>query len=297
LKLAVAKFFRLDRRPRSRIHIEPQQELLMITPRLIRLNPISLGALSLIISGFGISSVASAETPEEKGLKIAQSLDRANEGYGSESSTMEMTLVNAHGDKTTRKMKSQILETTTDGDKSRIEFEWPADVKGTRMLTWTHKKDDDDQWLFLPAIKRVKRISSKNKSGSFMGSEFTYEDLGSQEVEKFKHKFLADETMNGRKLWKLERIPTAAESGYSKQITWVDREYNNAVKIEYYDRKGELLKTATFSDYKKFGKFWRIGKLEMVNTQTRKSSILVWQDRKVGASVDSALFESDELEN
>jgi len=262
-----------------------------------RLHPVTVGALASIFTAFGTSGMASAETPEEKGLKIAQSIDRANEGYGSESSTMEMTLVNAHGDRTTRKMKSMILETSTDGDKSRIEFDWPADVKGTRMLTWTHKKEDDDQWLFLPAIKRVKRISSKNKSGSFMGSEFTYEDLSSQEIEKYKHKFLSDETVEGRKMWRVERIPTAAESGYSKQITWVDRELNNPVKIEYFDRKGELLKTAIFSDYKKFGKYWRLGKLEVVNAQTRKSSVLVWHDRKVGATLDSALFDSDELEN
>jgi outer membrane lipoprotein-sorting protein len=269
----------------------------MTKHRLLRPYPIALSAMALLASVFGDPGSANAESPEEKGLKIALSLDKANEGYASESSTMEMTLVNAHGDKTSRKMKSQILETKDDGDKSRIEFEWPADVKGTRMLTWTHKKDDDDQWLFLPAIKRVKRISSKNKSGSFMGSEFTYEDLGSQEVEKFKHKFLADETQNGRKIWKMERIPTAADSGYSKQIAWVDREYNNPIKIEYFDRKGELLKTAAFSDFKKFGKFWRLGKLEMVNHQTRKSSTLVWKDRKVGVAVDNALFDSDELEN
>jgi len=243
------------------------------------------------------SPAVHAESAEDKGLAIARKVDKANEGFASESSTMEMTLINAHGDKTTRKMKSQLLETKDDGDRSRIEFDWPADVKGTRMLTWTHKKADDDQWLFLPAIKRVKRISSKNKSGSFMGSEFTYEDIGSQEIEKFKHKFLAEEAIEGRKAWKIERIPTASDSGYSRQVSWIDQEYNNAIKIEYYDRKGDLLKTAKFSDYKKFGKFWRLGKLDMVNHQTRKSSILAWSGRKVGIAINPSSFESTELEN
>jgi hypothetical protein len=100
-------------------------------------------------------------------------------------------LVNAHGDRTTRKLRSSQIEVAGDGDRSRIEFEWPADVKGTRMLTWTHRKGNDDQWLFLPAINRVKRVSSGNRSGAFMGSEFAYEDLGSQHVGTYAERLLA----------------------------------------------------------------------------------------------------------
>lgn len=249
-------------------------------------------ALSLILS----FNLAFAETPEEKGLAITKKVDAANTGYGTETSKMEMILINAHGDKTTRKMKMKTKETSNDGDKSLSEFEWPADVNGTKMLTWTHKKEDDDQWLYLPSIKRVKRISSKDRSGSFMGSEFSYEDLGSQEVEKYTYKFIKDETIDGKPHWVVERVPVG-KSGYSKQISWINQEVMNPTKIEYYDRKGDLLKTATFKDYKKFGKFWRIGGIEMVNHQTKKQSALTWSDRQLGQSISDSSFESAALEN
>lgn len=244
---------------------------------------------------FGLAGFAHAETAAQKGLRISTKVEKHNNGYKGESSEMVMVLTNAHGDTTQRKMSSLVMETKNDGDKSKIEFQWPADVKGTRMLTWSHKKGDDDQWLFLPSIKRVKRISSRNKSGSFMGSEFSYEDLGSQEVEKFTYKFLADEKVSGRDTWKIERIPTDKRSGYSKQIAWTDKSYMNPVKVEYYDRKGKLLKTAVFNNYKKYGKYWRVGEISMTNHQTRKKTTLTWKKRTLGKSFDEEDFASDEL--
>jgi outer membrane lipoprotein-sorting protein len=249
----------------------------------------------LLLTALAMPTAALAQSAEQRGTEIAKKSDAANEGFKSEMATLEMTLVNAHGDRTTRKMRSQAIEVAGDGDRSRIEFEWPADVKGTRMLTWTHKKGDDDQWLFLPAINRVKRISSGSKSGSFMGSEFAYEDLGSQEIEKYKWKYLGDEAIGGRKTAKLERTPVDERSGYSKQILWMDYEYQNPLKIEYYDRKGELLKTATFDGYQKLGKFYRPGKLSMINHQTKKSSVLTFSGRKLGEALKDKDFESDSL--
>ena len=229
------------------------------------------------------------------GLEIAKKNDLANQGFVSERSVMEMKLINAHGDITTRRMKSEIVEGKNDGDKSIVIFEWPADVKGTKMLTHSKKTGDDQQWLFLPAIKRVKRISSRNKSGSFMGSEFSYEDLGSQEIEKFTYELLGEMKFEGRDVWHMKRVPTDKRSGYSKQIVWIDKEYHGPLKLEYYDRKGELLKTATFSDHKKFGKLWRIGKISVTNSQTSKQSIITWSERSVGAEVDEENFDSDNL--
>jgi outer membrane lipoprotein-sorting protein len=256
---------------------------------------VSKRAFALLFATLCAASVAYAASPEDKGLELAKKVDAYNDGYKSESSVMEMVLINAHGDRTTRKMRSSQIEKPGDGDRSRIEFEWPADVKGTRMLTWTHKTGSDDQWLFLPAINRVKRISSNNKSGSFMGSEFAYEDLGSQEIEKYKHKYLGDEVLDGRKTWKLERIPVEKDSGYGKLVSFTDQEYMQPLKVEYYDRKGELLKTATFSGYKKFGKWYRPGSIAMVNHQTKKESHLTWRDRQLGVELREKDFDSDRL--
>lgn len=249
----------------------------------------------LLLSALLFPYRASAATPEETGLKIAREVETANNGFLGENSEMEMVLFNAHGDQVIRRMRSKTMETNKDGDKSISTFLWPADVKGTRMLTWTHKKTDDDQWLFLPAIKRVKRISSSNKSGAFMGSEFAYEDLGSQEPEKFKHKLINEIEEDGRKAWILEQIPTY-RSGYSKQVVRMDKEYMNPTRIDYYDRKGELLKTSAFRDYKKHGKFWRVGEIEVINHQTRKKSIVRWKKRTVGEKFSTADFDSANLD-
>jgi hypothetical protein len=208
-----------------------------------------------------------------------------------------MLLINAHGDQTERKMSSKVLEGRDDGDKSIITFVWPADVKDTRMLTWTHKKGNDDQWLYLPSLKRVKRISSRNKSGSFMGSEFAYEDLGSQEIEKYTYAYLKDETVDGRPTQVIQRTPTDKKSGYSKQVVWMDSAYNQAVKIDFYDRKGELLKTFKFAGFSQYGAYWRPDLIDAVNHQTRKRSKLTWSDRKLGMTLKADAFSKDSLQD
>lgn len=245
----------------------------------------------LLLAGTGVS----AETPQDKGLRLAHETDAANSGFKGEYSEMEMVLINAHGDRTVRRLTTRVKEKKGDGDLSLSTFQWPPDVKDTRMLTWSHNTGDDDQWLYLPALKRVKRISSRNKSGAFMGSEFSYEDLGSQEVEEYSHKFLRDTELDGRACWLLERIPVSKKSGYSKEIVWMDKEFMNPLKIEYYDRKGELLKIGRFLDYKKHDQWWRVSAMEMENVQTHKKSVITWSVREIGKDYSEHRFSSDTL--
>ena len=237
-----------------------------------------------------------ASTPAAQGLEIAKRIDAANSGYRSERAVMQMKLINAHGDETLRRMNSITQEQPDDGDRSKLEFLWPADVKGTRMLTWSHKSENDDQWLYLPALSRVKRISSRGQSGSFMGSEFAYEDLGSQEIEKYTYSYVGEQTVDDRKVWVIDRFPVR-KSGYSRLRTYNDQGYMNAVKVEYFDRKGELLKTARFFEFKKIGAFWRASRIHMVNHQTQKQSELIWSERKLGVPVDDDAFDVDSLED
>ena len=141
--------------------------------------------------------MATAQTPEERGMEIAVEGDKRDAGFGDMSSDMIMTLKNANGDVSIRKMRSKNLEVEGDGDKGLTIFDEPADIKGTAFLSFTHILDADDQWLYLPALKRVKRISSKNKSGPFMGSEFAFEDLSSRDVANYKYLYLRDVAING----------------------------------------------------------------------------------------------------
>lgn len=233
------------------------------------------------------------------GLQLAKQMKKANAGYISEAANMEMILIDAHGTQISRKMLGSFLEVKGDGDKGLIEFITPKDIKGTKMLTWSHRAEDDDQWLYMPAIRRVKRINSRNKSSSFMGSEFSYEDLSSQEVEKFTYKYLGKK--QDKKLGKimiLEKTPIN-KSGYTKQIHYIVAKYKQANKIEYFDKKQTLLKKAIPSNFKKYtvGKksFWRPGKITMVNIQTRKKSIMSWSKRKFAKSISAKTFTKSAL--
>ena len=220
-------------------------------------------------------SVAEAQTAQDKGLAIAREADARDNGFGDTSVDLLMELRNANGDKSERYIRMKTLEVRGDGDKSISVFDRPADVKGTAMLTYTHKQDADDQWLYLPALKRVKRISSANKSGPFMGSEFAYEDLSSQEVEKYRYKWLRDEDLNSEKCFVIERYPVDKNSGYTREVVWVDQSQYRTLKVDYYDRKNALLKTLTLSKYQQYlGKYWRASEMDMVNHQTGKSTVL-----------------------
>ncbi len=214
-------------------------------------------------------------SPAEQGLAIAKERKARDLGWEDSVSTVTMTLRNAQGEESLREMRMKSLEIADDGDKGLTIFDTPKDVKGTAFLNFSHIEKADDQWLYLPALKRVKRISSRNKSGPFMGSEFAYEDLSSFEIEKYSFKFLAEEQVDGIDCYKVEQIPTDKNSGYTSQIAWLDKEHFRGQKVEFYDRKKSLLKTLIFSEYKLYlDKYWRPMQMDMLNHQTKKSTEL-----------------------
>ena len=203
-------------------------------------HSMAVSFLILILTNF-LPMAGWTETPEEKGLAIAVEADRRDTGFGDSTADMTMILRNRHGEESTRYIRSRTLEVDGDGDKSLIIFDRPKDIKGTAFLTFSHKAGDDDRWLYLPALKRVKRISSSNKSGPFMGSEFAYEDLSSQEVEKYTYKYLRDENIDGLDCFAVERYPVDKKSGYTRQTAWIDKQEYRVLKVDYYDRKDERL--------------------------------------------------------
>ncbi len=237
---------------------------------------------------FSAINIMLAQTPEERGLQIAKAAEEADLGFGSSTVELKMTLKNKNGQTSERFLETRTLELTEDGDKSLIVFNSPKDVKGTATLTFTHKTTADDQWLFLPSIKRVKRISSNNKSGPFVGSEFAYEDLSSQEVEKYSYTFLKEEGSN----LIVEQDPVDPKSGYTRRIVTYNKDKGYRIeKIEFYDRKNALLKTLTYSDYKIYkNKFWRANTFNMINHQSNKETLLEFSDYNFDASLSEDDF-------
>ncbi len=250
----------------------------------------------LLLQACLISS-ASCETAEEKGLAIAMEADRRDDGFGDYTADMLMILKNKQGRESKRSIRSKTLEVQGDGDKSLSIFDTPRDVKGTAFLTFSHKTGDDEQWLYLPALKRVKRINSRNKSGSFMGSEFAYEDIASQEVEKYTYKHLREEEYQGKLCFVGESYPVDKKnSGYTKRISWLDKAQYRLQKVEFYDRKQSLLKTLTINGYQQYlDKYWRADEMSMVNHQTGKSTRLIWKNYKFRTGLSDKDFNSTSL--
>jgi len=230
----------------------------------------------IVVAGLLVSSLMAISNHD-----LAVKNDEVMKGYQDVKADMKMILINANGQKRERTMKMMTLE-MEGGDKSLMEFITPADVKGTKFLSYEHADRDDDQWLYLPALKRVKRMASKNKSGAFMGSEFSFEDMGSFNIDKYSYSGDALEVeLNGKKYLKSERIPNSKYSGYTKQVSYTDPSTYLTHQVDYYDRKKELLKTAYFSNYSQIDGINRIGQIHMKNFQNDKESILVFENEKL----------------
>ena len=255
------------------------------------------GFLLFLLISFIVIAHAMPETPEEKGLAIAKEADLRNEDFRDFTAAMLMILRNKHGQESKRKIRIRTLEVKGDGDKSLTIFDTPRDIKGSAFLNFTHKVGDDDQWLYLPALKRVKRISSRNKSGSFMGSEFAYEDISSQEVEKYTYKWIRDEVYEGQECFVVEYYPVDQKnSGYTRQVTWLDKGEYRVLKVEYFDRKKSHLKTLTSTGYQKYlDKYWRASEMFMVNHQNGKSTKLIWSDYKFQTGLKDSDFNKNSL--
>ena len=222
---------------------------------------------------------AQDETPQDKGLRIAREASARNDGFGDFTAGLSMVLRDRHGRESLRQMRFKVLEVAGDGDKSLFVFDQPRDVRGTALLTHAHINVQDDQWLYLPALKRVKRINASTRSGSFMGSEFSYEDMSSPEVEEFTYRYLRDEPCGELTCTVTEQVPLDRKSGYSRKVVWQDSGELRTWKMELYDRKGSHLKTLTFADYRQYlDRYWRAGRQSMVNHLTGASTVLHWTD-------------------
>lgn len=243
---------------------------------------------------FATESVA--ETAEEKGLAIAIEADQRDTGWVDQVADLQMILRNPQGEESTRTLSIKTLEVENDGDKSLTVFDNPRDIKGTAFLSYTHALEPDDQWLYLPALKRIKRISSANKSGPFVGSEFAYEDLTSQEVEKYKYKWLRDDTFNDRAVFVIEQYPRYEHSGYTRQVVWLDKKMYQPLKVEFYDRKNALLKTLVIDSYQLYlDRYWRPDNMLMINHQSGRETELVWSNYRFQTGLSDRDFDKNSL--
>ena len=257
----------------------------------------ALGGLALL----GTAD-ADAQTAEERAMAIVLEADRRDSGFGSYQVDGEMILRDRSGRESRRRFSFMTLERAEAevGDMSIIVFREPPDTRDIGLLTHANIEPvNDDQWLYLPAVKRVKRVSSSNRSGKFVASEFSYEDLGSQEVGDFDRVWIRDEpcpTEPELICFVLEDYPKNEKSGYSRRVTWIDQTEYRWHFVEFYNRRGELEKTMTVTGYEQFlERYWRAASMNMVNVQTGKSTELVWTNYRFRTGLTENDFSTQRL--
>lgn len=234
------------------------------------------------------------------GRKIIQKVkDRPN--GDTRSSEMTMKLINKRGRIRERKVISYSMDVGKNKkDKKTIMFFlYPGDVKGTGFLTWDYDEigREDDKWLYMPAMKKTRRISgSSAKKDYFMGTDFTYDDMGSRSVDEDSHKFLREQTIDGYKCWVVESIPKDEREIYSKKISWIRQDCLMALKVEYYDKLGNLQRKLEVSDIEKTDGFWTAKKMHMSNVQTGHRTILTIENPKFNIGLKENTFTVSRLE-
>jgi outer membrane lipoprotein-sorting protein len=231
-----------------------------------------------------------AQAEEVTGLKVIQNVYERSTPED-QTADLKMYLINSRGDERVRNIK-QYQKDYGDMEKKIMFFKAPADVRNTSFMNWSYDKEgkDDDQWIYLPALKKVKRISSDSKSDYFMGSDFTYDDLGDRHPSEDTHKILREEVFEEENCYVVESIPKQEDYMYSKTITWVVKDRWIGKKKEFYDEDGELLKILKVEEVEQIDEYWIITNSQMDNQQTDHKTIMELENVELNNAIEDSKF-------
>lgn len=209
---------------------------------------------------------------------------------------LHMVLINKRGRRRERTLLSYSKDYGKDS-KQLMYFQKPADVKGTGFLSWEYDdpKRDDDRWLYMPALRKVRRISGKSRNEYFMGTDFTYDDMGDRNVDEDEHKLIREEKIDGFDCWVVESIPKDKDDMYTKKVIWVRKDALVVIKVEYFDKDG-LMKILRVSNIKKQDGFWTAFRMEMDNIQERHKTQMMMQEVHYNVGLKDNLFRVSTLE-
>ena len=229
------------------------------------------------------------------GRQIMVLVDERSDG-DDRHSIMKMTLINKRGRQRIREVENYSKDYGKD-KKTVMVFKQPADVKGTAFLSWDYDdlEKDDDKWLYMPAMKKVRRISGSSTNEYFMGTDFTYDDMGDRNVDEDIHTLLGNDEINGRACWKVESIPVDKKDMYTRKVVWVDQEAHFSLKTEFYDKDG-LLKIYRALDFERQDKFWTVFRSEMDNVSRDHKTIMETSSMKYDTGIKGSLFKVSTLQ-
>lgn len=249
----------------------------------------TLKIITLLTAAFLLSAAPISFAQQLTGREIIDNTYNRPEG-DDQKANLKMTLRNSRGDTRVRDIR-RFTKDMGDEEKSIMFFTAPADVAGTSFMNWTYDDDrSDDQWIYLPALRKVKRISSENKSDHFMGSDFTYDDLGDRKLDEDEHELSREEEVDGKVCYVIESVPVDPDYMYSKTVTWIEKDTYIGVKKAFYDEDGDHLKTLSIKEYKDVSGFDIVTHSEMHNVQKDHTTIMKLTDVEVNTGVTSNMF-------
>ncbi len=218
--------------------------------------------------------------------------------------SMEMvTTLDIHDNRGNTRVRQVAIATRKFGEttKTMMRFLSPPDVKGTAMLIYDNEDKADDMWVYLPSLRRVRRIVSSERGNSFMGSEFTNADMTRPNMDDFTHKLLGSEIFNGKDCWKVEMTCKSEdiedEYGFNKRVSYIEKETYLTQKSELYDSNGKLVKILNLKDYRKQpnGRFFAFS-MEMKNVVNNRRSEMIINQFQLGSNLDENSFSTASLE-
>lgn len=209
---------------------------------------------------------------------------------------LTMTLSNARGGQRERQVTQVTKTDANDNRKQLIRFLSPADVAGTGFLSIEHSDRDDDNWLYLPALRKTRRIAGSDKTDSFVGSEFTYEDLDAEDLDAHEYKLIGSESVDGVEAWIVEATLTdpekIKETGYSKRELWISKDHYLMIQTKYYDRDGAYIKLFKAGDIRQVpdADKWRTYHLTMEDVRKGDKTVLELSEYKMDQGVQDGYF-------
>ncbi|MDA3941646.1 MAG: outer membrane lipoprotein-sorting protein [Spirochaetia bacterium] len=234
----------------------------------------------------------SAQTTAREIMDLLKQQDRGKSTHA----LVNMDLIDKRGNLNTRVLELYSKENTEGKLNSMIVFHRPSSIKNTRFLTIGHSDKVPEQWIYMPALKRIKRITTSDADQSFLGTDFTYADMGVNDIDKATYLLLKEEKLSGIECWVIETIPIkSAGSDYSKKISWISKEMLLPVYVEMFDKNGELIKKLTTDNIKQIQGYWTPLVSMMENIKTGHSTRLTMDKIVYDENLPDGIFTSQFL--
>ncbi|MCP4906388.1 MAG: outer membrane lipoprotein-sorting protein [bacterium] len=254
-----------------------------------------LFALSITIYTLADPDVGLADDPKARTIMVR--VDERDDG-DDQTSNLQMVLIDKRGKQRVRELRSFSKDKGEDTN-SMMFFLSPADVQDTGFLTYDYDDPDrdDDQWLYLPALKKTKRIASSDKSGSFMGSDFSYADMTDRPLEKYDYQLLQESEVGGHPVWVIQATPIDEdeidETGYTKSIQFIRKDIDVAIRTKIWVKKGKRNKYMEVQEIEQIDGIWVPTVMTMTTKkgkQTLHKTILRMSDVKFDQALDYDSF-------